>query len=84
MPGAQETRKVLLSGNMAVAEGSLAAGLKIYFGYPITPATPIMEYLAKKLPGQGWKMIQMEDEISAVRGVLGSFYAGVIGWGVYF
>jgi 2-oxoglutarate ferredoxin oxidoreductase subunit alpha len=71
-----ETRKVLLSGNVAVAEGALAAGLKNYFGYPITPATPIMEYIAKKLPAQGGRMTQMEDEISAVGAVLGSFYAG--------
>jgi 2-oxoglutarate ferredoxin oxidoreductase subunit alpha len=69
-------RKMLVSGNMAVAEGALAAGIKTYFGYPITPATPIMEYLAKKLPAQGGKMIQMEDEISAIGAVLGSFFAG--------
>jgi 2-oxoglutarate ferredoxin oxidoreductase subunit alpha len=40
----------LISGNVAIAEGALAAGVKNYFGYPITPATPIMEYLAAKLP----------------------------------
>jgi 2-oxoglutarate ferredoxin oxidoreductase subunit alpha len=72
----EETRKVMLSGNVAVAEGALAAGLKNYFGYPITPATPIMEYIAKKIPAQDGKMIQMEDEISAIGAVLGSFYAG--------
>ena len=68
--------KVMLSGNIAISEGALAAGLKLYFGYPITPATPIMEYLAKKLPGKGGRVMQMEDEISSIGAVLGSFFAG--------
>ncbi len=68
--------KLMLSGNVAIAEGALAAGLQLYFGYPITPATPIMEYLAKKLPIRGGRVTQMEDEISSIGAVLGSFYAG--------
>jgi len=70
------SRKVLTSGNTAIAEGALAAGVKLYFGYPITPATPIMEYLAKKLPERGGRVTQMEDEISSIGAVLGAFFAG--------
>lgn len=70
------SEKVLLSGNVAIAQGALDANLKLYFGYPITPATPILEYLAKALPERGGKVLQMEDEISSVGAVLGSFYAG--------
>jgi 2-oxoglutarate ferredoxin oxidoreductase subunit alpha len=68
--------KVLLSGNVAIAQGALDAGLKLYFGYPITPATPIMEYLAKALPERGGRVLQMEDEISSIGAVLGSFFSG--------
>ena len=68
--------KLLVSGNVAIAEGALAAGVKNYFGYPITPATPIMEYLAAKLPERGGMVVQMEDEISSIGAVLGSFYGG--------
>jgi 2-oxoglutarate ferredoxin oxidoreductase subunit alpha len=68
--------KILLSGNEAIARGALDAGLKLYFGYPITPATPIMEYLAKALPPRGGKVVQMEDEIASIGAVLGSFFAG--------
>jgi 2-oxoglutarate ferredoxin oxidoreductase subunit alpha len=68
--------KILVSGNMAIARGALDAGLKLYFGYPITPATPIMEYLAKALPEKGGKVVQMEDEIASIGGVLGSFFSG--------
>lgn len=69
-------QKVLLSGNTAIAQGALDAGLRLYFGYPITPATPIMEHLAKALPKRGGRVLQMEDEISSIGAVLGSFYAG--------
>ncbi len=68
--------KVLWSGNVAIARAALDAGLRLYFGYPITPATPIMEYLAKALPERGGRVLQMEDEISSIGAVLGSFYAG--------
>ncbi len=71
-----EHKKLLLSGNVAIAQGALDANLMLYFGYPITPATPIMEYLAKVLPDQGGKVVQMEDEIASIGAVLGSFYAG--------
>ena len=73
---AGEEDKILISGNEAIARGALDAGIKLYFGYPITPATPIMEYLAKTLPERGGRVVQMEDEISSIGAVLGSFYAG--------
>ncbi len=44
------SEKVMLSGNQMIGQAALDAGLRLYFGYPITPATPIMEFLAKHLP----------------------------------
>ena len=73
---AKEPEKVLLSGNVAISQAALDAGLELYFGYPITPATPIMEYLAKALPERGGRLVQMEDEISSIGAVLGGFFAG--------
>jgi 2-oxoglutarate ferredoxin oxidoreductase subunit alpha len=73
---AGEEDKILISGNEAIARGALDAGIKLYFGYPITPATPIMEYLAKALPQRNGKVLQMEDEIASIGAVLGSFFAG--------
>jgi 2-oxoglutarate/2-oxoacid ferredoxin oxidoreductase subunit alpha len=63
-----DSKKALLSGNDAIARGALAAKVHAYFGYPITPATPVLEYLAKALPGQGGAVMQMEDEISSIGG----------------
>jgi 2-oxoglutarate/2-oxoacid ferredoxin oxidoreductase subunit alpha len=74
--GKREEEKTLVSGNEAISKAALDAGLELYFGYPITPATPIMEFLARELPKRGGKVVQMEDEIASIGAVLGSFFAG--------
>ena len=66
----------MLSGNQAVALGALVAGCRRYAGYPITPATDIMEFLADELPKVGGAVVQAEDEIAAIGMVLGASYAG--------
>ena len=67
---------VMMSGNGAIAKGCMDAGLDTFFGYPITPATTIMERLASDLPKQGKRMLQTEDEISAISAAIGAAYAG--------
>ena len=67
---------LILSGNQAVSLGAIAAGVKVFAGYPITPATDIMEFLAAELPKVGGRVIQTEDEISAVCTILGASFAG--------
>lgn len=70
-------RKTFASGNIAIAEGAMTAGLKFYAGYPITPSSEIMEYLAEKLPRKGGVVIQMEDEIGSINAIIGASWAGV-------
>ncbi len=66
----------IISGNEAVANGAMDCGLKFFAGYPITPATKIMEITAKELPKlKGWT-IQVEDEIAAIGAVLGAWFTG--------
>lgn len=69
-------RKVFVSGNIAVAEGAMTAGLKFYAGYPITPSSEIFEYLAEHLPKRGGIVIQMEDEIASINAVIGASWSG--------
>lgn len=69
-------RAVMMTGNGAVVRGLLEAGIDNYFGYPITPATSIMERLATEMPKRGGKMLQTEDEISAIAATIGAGYAG--------
>jgi 2-oxoglutarate ferredoxin oxidoreductase subunit alpha len=65
------------NGDVACAEGALAAGCRFFAGYPITPATEIAEHMSKRLPGVGGLFIQMEDEISAMAAIIGASCAGV-------
>ncbi len=66
----------MMSGNGAVVRGCLDAGIETFFGYPITPATPIMERLAIDMPKRGGRMVQTEDEISALAAAIGAGYTG--------
>ena len=65
-----------MQGNNAVAEGAIAAGVEFFGGYPITPSTEVAESLAKLLPANGGKFIQMEDEIAGIGVVIGASLAG--------
>ncbi len=68
--------RVVLNGNQAVVAGALAAECRFFAGYPITPASDIMEGLAKELPMVGGTFLQAEDEMAALAAVLGASYGG--------
>ncbi len=72
----EKEERLILSGADAMMLGALAAGCDFYAGYPITPATPIMESLAKYLPVFGGTLIQAEDEIAAVNMTIGASFSG--------
>jgi 2-oxoglutarate ferredoxin oxidoreductase subunit alpha len=57
-------------------EGAITAGCRVYAGYPITPASEIMEHAARRLPRVGGRFIQMEDEIASAGVLLGASWAG--------
>jgi 2-oxoglutarate ferredoxin oxidoreductase subunit alpha len=64
------------SGNIGIAEGALRSGCKFYAGYPITPSSDLMEYMAQQLPEHGGVFIQSEDEIAAINMIIGASIAG--------
>lgn len=68
--------RVILTGYQAIGLGAVAAGLKFFGGYPITPATQIMEWLSQYLPAFGGTVLQLEDEMAALSSVLGASYTG--------
>jgi len=70
-------KRLFMIGNDAIALGAIAAGCRLMFAYPITPASEIMEYLIKKLPKFGGTVVQTEDEIAAITMAIGANYAGV-------
>ncbi len=67
----------LLQGNEACVEGAIAAGLRFFAGYPITPSTEIAELCAARLPQVGGRFMQMEDEIASMAAVCGASLAGL-------
>lgn len=65
-----------LQGDLACAEGAIAAGCRFFGGYPITPSSEIAERLALRFPEIGAVFIQMEDEMGSIAAVLGASAAG--------
>lgn len=68
--------KVLATGNEAAAFGFLVGGGRFFVGYPITPATDIMEWLAPRLPKFGGVVKQAEDELAVINMAIGAAFAG--------
>jgi 2-oxoglutarate/2-oxoacid ferredoxin oxidoreductase subunit alpha len=66
----------LMTGNQAVALGFVVGGGRFFAGYPITPATEIMEYLQRYLPSVHGVVRQAEDELAAINMIIGAAYAG--------
>jgi 2-oxoglutarate ferredoxin oxidoreductase subunit alpha len=64
------------AGNEATARGAMAAGLRFFAGYPITPSSEVMETLIDELPELGGTVVQAEDEIAALGMVLGASFGG--------
>ncbi len=74
--GAKAAGRVVLSGNQSLSMGAIAGGCRYVAGYPITPATQVLEFMMKHLPAFGGSVIQAEDEIAAIASCLGASYAG--------
>ncbi|HYA00150.1 MAG TPA: 2-oxoacid:acceptor oxidoreductase subunit alpha [Candidatus Binatia bacterium] len=75
-PRATLTGTHFLLGDVAIAEGALAAGCTFFGGYPITPSTEVAERMALRLPQLGGIYTQMEDELASIAAVIGASWAG--------
>ncbi len=69
-------QKVLITGNVAAAEGAIRGGCRFYFGYPITPQNDLPEYMSWRVPEVDGTFIQAESELAAVSLVHGAAAAG--------
>lgn len=68
--------KILMKGNEAIGEAAIVAGCRHYFGYPITPQSELIEYMAKRLPQVDGVFLQAESEVAAINMVYGAAGAG--------
>ena len=69
--------KYLMKGNDAIVRGALLAGCRLYFGYPITPASEIAEGAARYFPKIGGTFLQAESEVAAINMVYGAASGGI-------
>jgi len=72
--GVKEVR--LMKGNEALAESAIRAGMHAYFGYPITPQSEVMEYLAEQQPKRNFTLLQAESEVASINMIFGAAGAG--------
>ncbi len=70
------SNRILMSGNVAIAEGAILGGCQAYFGYPITPQNEILEQMAKRMPEEGRVFLQAESELAAISMVYGASASG--------
>ncbi len=71
------TGEYFTEGDIACAEGAIAAGCRFFAGYPITPSSELAEHMAARLPEVDGVFIQMEDELGSMAAVIGASWAGV-------
>jgi len=71
------TPRWLVTGNQAAGYGAIRGGVRFVAGYPITPATELLEWMAPALTKVGGALVQAEDELASVNMILGASYGGV-------
>lgn len=70
------SERVLMKGNEAIAEAAVRAGVRGYFGYPITPQNEVTAYMSKRMPELGRAFVQAESEVAAINMVYGAASTG--------
>ncbi|MFO7899553.1 MAG: 3-methyl-2-oxobutanoate dehydrogenase subunit VorB [Planctomycetota bacterium] len=68
--------KLLMTGNEAIGEAAIQAGVDAYFGYPITPQNELTAYMSRRMLEEGRVFIQSESELAAINMVLGAAVSG--------
>ena len=69
--------KAVLTGNMALAMGGAAAGVKFYCAYPMSPSTGVLHWMAGHARKADIMVRQVEDEIGVINMAIGAAHAGV-------
>jgi len=77
VPQKISTPSLLVNGNEALGMGAILAGCRYYAGYPITPASAILEFMEAHLPRYGGRALQGQNERESIRAAIGASIAGV-------
>ena len=71
-----EGEQVLINGNVALGLGAMVAGVDVYVGYPISPATSLLVWMESNLPKPGKFAYQATSEIESITSIVGAGFAG--------
>lgn len=77
MKPSRSRNRLFWSGNDALSIGAIAAGCSFYSGYPMTPSSSILMFMAKHGPERGMVVRQLQDEIAVINEAIGAAHAGV-------
>lgn len=73
---ANQTHRLAINGSQAIGLGAIAAGINFYAGYPMTPSSPLLHFMAAHQVEFGYLVRQAEDEIGAINMINGASFAG--------
>jgi len=71
-----EKERPIVTGNDAISLGAIAGGLDTYFGYPMTPASSILHFLAKQAENFGLAVVHAESELAVINMAIGAAFTG--------
>ncbi|MFX1438364.1 MAG: 2-oxoacid:acceptor oxidoreductase family protein, partial [Promethearchaeota archaeon] len=71
-----DKKRKIITGNEAISLGAIASGLNVYYGYPMTPASSIMHFLAQQAENFGLAVVHAESEIAVINMAIGSAFTG--------
>ncbi|NVM17572.1 MAG: 2-oxoacid:acceptor oxidoreductase subunit alpha [Candidatus Lokiarchaeota archaeon] len=71
-----EKKRSIITGNDAISLGAIAGGLNTYYGYPMTPASSILHFLARQAKKFGLAVVHAESEIAVINMAIGSAFTG--------
>lgn len=71
-----DMKRPIITGNEAISMGAIAGGLNSYYGYPMTPASSILHFLANKAKDFGLAVVHAESELAVINMAIGSAFTG--------
>ncbi len=71
-----DKERKILTGNQTISLGAIAGGLNVYYGYPMTPASSILHFLASQAPEYGLAVVHPESELAVINLAIGSAFTG--------
>lgn len=70
------SHQLVMDGSQGVGLGAITAGINLYAGYPMTPSSPLLHFMAAHQSEFNYLVRQTEDELCAINMIVGASFAG--------